>query len=394
MKPIIIYVDDEPRNLTVFEASMPEDWTVHCFDSAVEAMKKIKEIKPWLVISDQKMPQMTGLEFLEVVAQLVPEAVRIVVTGQTEEQTIIQLVRRAKIFDYITKPWETETLISQLRKAAEYFNTVQERNRALEELKVKAQELEKANALEVELRKEIGAWAPAPIVWAIKEKLLKLPARRDLVAITYDIVDSASLHDITVQDRKVQSHVQSLFVQCLVKMGGLKESSSGDSMYGHFGAVNFPNNPHVAAMMVAQEFRVALRSFSKMHNVKVECGISLHHAPDTLIDMHEVKTQSTQGEIVQKWFDTSSSHVDLVHRMEKLVHELPGSNVIMSDSFLKRLPDAPARVQRLGMTTFKGQSNPIELHILLSDQVSADALDAFKKKYFSVIGTSEEPLAA
>src|SRR5688572_16933433 len=121
MKPVILYVDDEPRNLTVFEASMPDDWTIKCFDNAIEALRSLKEINPWLIISDQKMPKMTGLEFLEVASQIAPEAVRIVVTGQTEEQTIIQLVRRAKIFDYLTKPWDTETLISQLKKAVEYY---------------------------------------------------------------------------------------------------------------------------------------------------------------------------------------------------------------------------------------------------------------------------------
>jgi len=382
-KPVIIYVDDEPRNLTVFEASMPEDWTVHCYDSAVEAMKKIKEINPWLVISDQKMPQMTGLEFLEVVAQIVPEAIRIVVTGQTEEQTIIQLVRRAKIFDYLTKPWETDILISQLRKGIEFYQMAQDRKRVMEELKVKAAELEKANIREVELRTEIGAWAPAPIVWAIKEKTLQFPARRDLVAITYDIINSSALHGRSIENKTIQSYVQKAFIQCLVKMGGLKETSSGDSVYGHFGAVNFPHNPHTAAMMVAQEFRVALRSFTKLHSLDLECGIALHYAPNTLIDLHETRVHTAGGEIVHKWFDTTSSHVDLVHRIEKLVHELPGSNMIMTDDFLKKLPDAPGKIVRLGSILMKGQSEPTVLHLLMSDRVSPEQLEAFKQKYFS-----------
>lgn len=382
MKPVIIYVDDEPRNLTVFEASVPDTWQVHCYDSAVEAMKKIRELKPWLVISDQKMPQMTGLEFLEVVAQLVPEAVRIVVTGQTEEQTIIQLVRRAKIFDYITKPWETDILISQLQKGIDYFNVIQERKRAMEELQVKALELEKANAREVELRTEIGAWAPAPIVWAIKEKKLEFPTRRDLVAITYDIVNSGALHGKTIDNKSVHSQVQRLFIHSLVKMGGLKESTSGDSVYGHFGSVDFPHNPHIAAMMVAQEFRVGLRSFSKVNNIEVECGISLHFAPNTLVDVHETRAQTTGGEIIQKWLDTSSTHVDTLHRIEKLVHELPGSNIVLTKSFLEKLPDPSPKIVPLGAIRLKGQGQVVELFLLPSDLVSESTLSTFKQKFF------------
>lgn len=383
MKPVLVYVDDEPRNLTVFEASVPEDWTVVCFDSAVEALRKIKEINPWIILSDQKMPQMTGLEFLEVAAQLLPEAVRIVVTGQTEEQTIIQLVRRAKIFDYLTKPWETETLIIQLKKAIEYYTVFLERRKALEELKIKAEQLEQANAREIELRTEIGAWAPAPIVWAIKEKKLQFPVKRDLVAITYDIVKSGSFHGITVQDKTVPSHVQRLFIEKLAKMGGIKESSSGDSTYGHFGAVPFPHHPHLSAMMVAQEFRVALRSFSKLHKLNLECGIALHHAPDTLIQFEEVRFQSADGPVVQKWFDTSSNDVDLVHRMEKLAHELPGSNVIMSEAFVKHLPDAPEKLVKLGAITLKGQTTPVMLYAFLSDLVTPEVLSQFKAKFFA-----------
>lgn len=382
MKPVIVYIDDEPRNLTVFEASVPDDWTVVCFDSAVEALRKIKEINPWVIISDQKMPQMTGLEFLEVAAQLLPEAVRIVVTGQTEEQTIIQLVRRAKIFDYLTKPWDTETLLSQLKKAIDYYSMLLERKRALEELKIKAEQLELANAREVELRTEIGAWAPAPIVWAIKEKKLQLPARRDLVAITYDIVGSNSLHGVLVQEKTITSHVQRLFIERLAKLGGLKESSSGDSIYGHFGAVPFPHHPHVSAMMVAQEFRVALRSFSKLHKIKIECGIALHHAPDTLIQYEEIRLQTSEGPVVQKWFDTSSSDVDLLHRMEKISHELPGSNVMISEAFIKHLPEPPEKVVKLGTALLKGQANPIVLYALLSDQVTPEILAEFTSKYF------------
>jgi len=391
MKPVIIYVDDEPRNLTVFEASMPDEWQVHCFDSAVEAMKKIKEINPWLVISDQKMPQMTGLEFLEVVSQIVPEAVRIVVTGQTEEQTIIQLVRRAKIFDYLTKPWETDILLSQLKKAIEYYQVIQERNRAMRELEVKAAELEKANLREVELRTEIGAWAPAPIVHAIKEKKLKFPTRRDLVAITYDIVNSAVLHDKMIGDKTVRSLVQKLFIQALVKMGGLKESTSGDSVYGHFGAVDFPHNPYVAALSVAQEFRVGLRGLSTVHNIEVECGIALHFAPATLVDVHEAKAQAVGGEIIQRWLDTSSTEVDCLHRMEKLVHELPGSNIIMTQPFLSKLPEPPVRLKRLGWIQLKGQAGTTEAHMLVSDKVNPAELEKFMAK-FSQIET--EKLAA
>lgn len=302
MKPLLIYVDDEPRNLAVFEASVPDEWDVRVFESAVDALKAIKSLDPWVIVSDQKMPTMTGLEFLEVASQLVPDAVRIVVTGQTEEQTIIQLVRRAKISDYITKPWETEDLVACLGKAASYYKLIKERNEAFEEIRRKNLELEDKNrqqaqlvqererALQqaVEYQKEVNEWAPAPIVWALKDGSLQLPARKDVVGIVFDIIKSSRIQGKLIHDRSIRSHIQNIFGSILLRHGGLCEAQPGDCAYGHFGAVPCDSDPVVAAYAAATEFRVALRSFAKTNNLDVECGIALHYGDDVLMQLNKV----------------------------------------------------------------------------------------------------------
>ena len=165
-------------------------------------------------------------------------------------------------------------------------------------------------------------------------------------------------------------------------MGGIRETNAGDSVYGHFGAVKFPHDPHVAALRVAEEFRVSLISFAQLQHVNVTCGIALHFAPQTLIQLSEVTADTPEGPMTQKWFDTESAHIDALHRMEKLVHELPGTNIIMSESFLKRLEDPPKNVQQLGKVSLKGQDSPLSLFLLPSDLVKKKELEAFKEKHF------------
>jgi DNA-binding NtrC family response regulator len=121
MQPVIVYVDDEANNLTVFEAICEPGWSVHCFDNPLTALARLKELDPWVIITDQRMPGMKGVEFLTLAAQLVPLAVRIIVTGYSDEDLVISSVTKAQVFDYIKKPWEPEELEQSLERAISYY---------------------------------------------------------------------------------------------------------------------------------------------------------------------------------------------------------------------------------------------------------------------------------
>ena len=119
--PVIIYVDDEPRNLAVFEASMPDNWDIHIFDNPIEACKEFEILNPTLVLSDQRMPGMSGVEVLEEARKKCPDAIRIIVTGYSDEDLVIESVRKAKIYDYIRKPWDVDELEHRLLNAIDFF---------------------------------------------------------------------------------------------------------------------------------------------------------------------------------------------------------------------------------------------------------------------------------
>lgn len=400
MKPVIVYVDDEPNNLVVFEASVPEEWEIHTFTSAVEALKALRGLDPWVIVSDQRMPMMTGLEFLEVATQLVPHATRMVVTGQTAEQTIVQLIRRARIFDYVTKPWDPEDLFGRIQNAIMLNRSQVERFQLTEELKQKIKELEDSSfqqlkmaeqlaaskTAEANLRAELEKWVPPQIVAAFRDGPVSFPMKKEIIGITFDIVNSSSLHDNNFLDRPLRTQILSRFTETVIRNGGIRESHSGDSAYGHFGAFFQYQDPIASALATAREFRVALRSLQALSSTPVECGIALHVIPDTIIQIHEIKVSTQFGEFVQKSFDTQSPHIDLLHRMEKLVHALPGSNIILSESFFSRLKAGHDRFVDLGQAHLKGQKDSVRLYLLPSDQVKQADIDAFKADYFGQDG--------
>jgi len=142
-------------------------------------------------------------------------------------------------------------------------------------------------------------------------------------------------------------------------------------------------NPYDAALAAAREFRVALRNVSQSNGVEIEFGIALHKAPDCLVDIHEALLNTPWGTKVQKSFDTSSTEIDLLHRMESLLHDLPGTCIIASESFLAGVEGKKSDFKELGAVQFKGQTKDVKCHIVLSDLVSSEKFDDFCKTNFS-----------
>lgn len=398
-KPIIFYVDDEPHNLVVFEAALPDEWTAVTYDSPIKALAAIESHNPAVIVSDQRMPGMMGVQFLELAKKIHPHAIRILVTGYSDEELVVESVRKAQVFDYIKKPWEVNELMSSLQRALDFFKSGEEARRLQDELKGREQELtqrndhlirvmqelENSKREESEMRTELECWVPPFVLRALREKKIQFPMTKDLVGITFDIVNSSRIHDTTVDGRSLRAQVLQLFSEAIIRHGGWRESQSGDSAYGHFGLLQENQNPAESALAVAREFRVALRSLAQKFSVDIECGIALHTAKKCLVDIHCVQLHTPHGLVTQKSFDTTSADIDLLHRMEKLVHQLPGSNIVMSSTFLNELKSLPPLIIDVGAFQFTGRSEPINLHMILSDLVKPDQLENFKQQATQIL---------
>ncbi len=133
MDPILI-VDDEPDNLDALQRLLRTEYEVVTASSPVEALRQVVTRQFNVVVSDQRMPEMTGVEFLEKVKGAQPQAVRILLTGYTDVESVIGAINRGQIYRYIAKPWDPEDLKMTLRQANEAYSLRRElenRNAAL-----------------------------------------------------------------------------------------------------------------------------------------------------------------------------------------------------------------------------------------------------------------------
>ncbi len=142
----VLIVDDEIRSLEAFERNLSEDFDIKTASSAEQAQKILEQEWVQIILCDQRMPEMTGIEFLKIVREKWPDVVRIVISGYTDSEDIISGINDAGIFRYITKPWQPDDLIITLKNAARLFE-LQRQNELLSlELKMSSSRAEKVVA--------------------------------------------------------------------------------------------------------------------------------------------------------------------------------------------------------------------------------------------------------
>ena len=142
--PSILVVDDEPRSLESIERILGERFEVFTAVNTEDAEKILK--KQWIqvLLCDQRMPEMTGVEFSEKVRESYPDVVRIIISGYTDAEDIIDAVNKGGIYQYITKPWHPDELITKLNNAVTLFRLQRENEQLAVELKFKPDIIEQA----------------------------------------------------------------------------------------------------------------------------------------------------------------------------------------------------------------------------------------------------------
>ena len=102
----VLYVDDEVENLEVFEAQFEDEFCVLCASSGHQALELMETRKVSILLTDQRMPVMPGVELCELVSRRFPEVLRILVTGYSSHETVIEAINRGGVMRYLTKPWD------------------------------------------------------------------------------------------------------------------------------------------------------------------------------------------------------------------------------------------------------------------------------------------------
>ena len=158
----LLIVDDEPHVCDSVHDLLRREFRVLKANSGQEGYRIMQEEEVHIVMSDQRMPRLTGVELLTKVKARYPQAVRMLFTGFADLESIITAINQGHIFQFMKKPWQPEELQAAVRLAAAEFDRLEAAAQERDGLAVEVTELKKrVSALELEVKRLQGGRKPA-----------------------------------------------------------------------------------------------------------------------------------------------------------------------------------------------------------------------------------------
>ena len=196
----ILFVDDEENILRALKRLvMDEEWTVLSATSGAEGLTLLQESLPVaLIVSDQRMPGLSGAEFLAQAREISPESQRIVLTGYADIQAAMAAINQGGAHRYLTKPWEDQDLLQNLRDAVEHYQLRRQNQELTELVRRQNEELKDWNA---KLKQRVLEQTAN-----IRRKNDELAEANDQLRHGFDGTILAFSHLIELRDREVTNH--------------------------------------------------------------------------------------------------------------------------------------------------------------------------------------------
>ncbi|MGH8058321.1 MAG: response regulator, partial [Candidatus Entotheonellia bacterium] len=141
----LLIVDDEKDILRVLSLTFEEDYDVFTATSGKQALEILEQEEIALIIADQRMPEMSGIEFLERTIEKYPQIIRIVLTAYPDTESLLQAINAGRVYRYITKPWDRAELKITVKRALESYELAVENHRLVKELQAANEQLQAEN---------------------------------------------------------------------------------------------------------------------------------------------------------------------------------------------------------------------------------------------------------
>ena len=138
----ILYVDDEVHNLNGFKATFRKEFEVFTAISAAEGRKILDTHEIGVIITDQRMPVTTGIEFLESIIPYYPDTIRILLSGFSDINAVMDAINRGQVYKFVVKPWQNDELKMYIQNAVEIYQLRKDNKQLADKLKSAQAELE------------------------------------------------------------------------------------------------------------------------------------------------------------------------------------------------------------------------------------------------------------
>ncbi|MFC2085220.1 adenylate/guanylate cyclase domain-containing protein [Bacteroidota bacterium] len=354
----ILYVDDEEHNLISFKAAFRREYEVSTAISGKDGISIVKNEDINLIITDQRMPEMTGIQFLEKTIPEYPHIIRMVLTGFSDVEAIIGAINTGRVFRYITKPWDEKELRMTIENARQLYE-LQKRNLDLmTELKQKVEDQEKTLKLFVK-------YVPEPVVkkaLSASEESMFDGEQRNVTVLFIDIREFTSISENLLPKEVVSllNDYYSIMTEIVKRHHGTVNQYVGDEVFAVFGAPMETENNERNAVYCAIDMIKKLEQLNNKYQqkfnreIKVGIGINAGEAVAGNLGSEEKIDYSITGDTVN-----TGKRIETITQDES-------NKILISNSVYQKVHDL-FNISKRDSVYVKGKKNKLEIYEVLNE---------------------------
>jgi len=327
----ILYVDDEAQNLVSFKATFRRDYQVLTAKSGAEGIELMRRHHVQLIISDQRMPEMTGVQFLEKIRSEYPDAIRMILTGFSDVEAIIDAINNGRVFRYITKPWNENELRMAIENARQLYSLQQKNKDLVITLQNKVVQQER-------ILKYFKKYVPETIVTQISESeedsnSIFEGELREATVLFCDIRGFTPMSE-NLSPKDVVTFLNdyyAIMTDVIKRHNGMVNQFVGDEIFAAFGApvvsIDNEKNAVFCAVEMMKKLEVLNEKYLGQMGQKIEMGIGINSG--------EVIAGNLGSEDKMSYSLTGDT-VNTGKRIESLTKEVPNS-ILISDKVFQKI---------------------------------------------------------
>lgn len=327
----ILYVDDEAFNLTSFVATFRKEYEIYTATNGNDALEIMRNHEIKLIITDQRMPEMTGIQLLEKLSPEFPDSIRMILTGFSDIEVIIEAINSGRVFRYITKPWDENELRMTIENARQLFE-LQKRNKLLmQELQQKVEEQEQTLKLFIR-------YVPEQVVKKALENSqdsIFEGELREVAVLFCDIRGFTPLSEV-ISPKEVVTFLNEYYqmmTEVVKQFNGSVIQFVGDEIFAAFGALElFPDN-EVNSVFCALKMMDTLPKLNEKYKEKFKTEIKIGIG----INYGEVVAGNLGSEDRIRYSVTGDT-VNTGKRIETITKDYPGS-ILVSDNIYQKVKE-------------------------------------------------------
>ncbi|MEK7729189.1 MAG: adenylate/guanylate cyclase domain-containing protein [candidate division KSB1 bacterium] len=352
----ILYVDDEEHNLISFKACFRREYKILTAIGGDEGLEIMRHHDVDLIITDQRMPKMTGIQFLERILSEYPDTVRMILTGFSDVEAIIGAINSGRVLRYVSKPWDENDLRTAIENARQLLELSKSNKALLFTLQKKVEEQERTLKL---FRRYVPEAVVEKALLASDETIFDGELKH-VTLLFCDIRGFTSMSEELSPKEVVAllNDYYTLMTEAVTRHNGTVNQFVGDEVFAAFGAPRATLDNEKNAVFCALEMVQKLETLNQKYQERVGREILVGIG----INAGEVVAGNVGSEARIEYHFTGDT-VNTGKRIEVVSRDYPNA-ILMSESVYSKTTDV-VRTKEFEPIMVKGKKEKIQVYQVL-----------------------------